>query len=475
MNVTLFLLAILGAIFLKGFKEAINIAVVLVGIYLALNLIVTLVAFVHVLLHPHLVLDWKNAIFTQHGSLLSIIGISALLFPRLALGLSGFETGVSVMPLIESENLDARISNTRRLLSAAAKIMSVFLIATSVVTTLLIPAADFQEGGPANGRAMAFLAHRYLGNGFGTLYDLSTILILAFAGASAMAGLLNLIPRYLPGFGMAPEWARASRPLVLVFLSVAFAVTRLFNANVDAQGGAYATGVLVLITSAACAVTIAARTVLSRIALGVVSLIFIYTTLVNIYERPEGLKISCIFIFTMVFLSLVSRAFRSTELRITVELDAQAQALVAENANQTVRLIAWKPHNTSRDREQAKMELRERHGLVPDESIYFIEVTRGDTSDFTETVAVQGSREGPNRVLRATSPAVANAIAALLIQLKETTGCIPQAYFHWTDVDPIVNLLRFVFLGEGDTAPVTHEILRRAIKDPAQRPMVHVS
>jgi hypothetical protein len=475
MNVTLFLLAILGAIFLKGFKEAINIAVVLVGIYLALNLIVTLVALVHVLLHPHLVIDWKNAIFTQHGSLLSIIGISALLFPRLALGLSGFETGVSVMPLIESENLDVRISNTRRLLAAAAKIMSVFLLATSIVTTLLIPAADFQEGGPANGRAMAFLAHRYLGNGFGTLYDLSTILILAFAGASAMAGLLNLIPRYLPGFGMAPEWARASRPLVLVFLSVAFAVTRLFNANVDAQGGAYATGVLVLITSAACAVTIAARTVLSRLALGVVSLIFIYTTLVNIYERPEGLKISCIFIFTMVFLSLVSRASRSTELRITVELDAQAQALLAENANQTVRLIAWKPHKTSRDREQAIMELRERHGAVPGESIYFIEVERGDTSEFTETIAIQGSREGPNRVLRATSPAVANAIAALLIQVKKTTGCIPQAYFHWTDVDPIVNLLRFVFLGEGDTAPVTHEILRRAIKDPAQRPMVHVS
>ncbi len=475
MNVTLFLLAILGAIFLKGFKEAIDIAVVIVGIYLALNLIVTLVAFVHILLHPHLLLDWKNAIFAQHGSLLSIIGISALLFPRLALGLSGFETGVAVMPLIDSENLDARISNTRRLLKTAAVIMSVFLMATSIVTTLLIPAADFQEGGPANGRAMAFLAHQYLGNGFGTLYDLSTILILAFAGASAMAGLLNLIPRYLPGFGMAPEWARASRPLVLVFLSVAFMVTALFHANVDAQGGAYATGVLVLITSASFAVTIAARTVLSRFALGVVSLIFIYTTLVNIYERPEGLKISCFFVFTMVFLSLVSRAFRSTELRITVELDSQAEALLAESANKTVRLIAWNPYNTSKDREQAKMELRQLHGLVHDESIYFIEVVRGDTSEFTETIAIQGSREGPNRVLHARSPAVANAIAALLIQIKKTTGCIPQVYFHWADVDPIINILRFVFLGEGDTAPLTHEILRRAIKDRTQRPIVHVS
>jgi hypothetical protein len=476
MNVTLILLAILGAIFLKGFKEAIDIAVVLVGIYLALNLIVTLVGFVHVLLQPHLVLNWKNAVFTQHGSLLSIIGISVLLFPRLALGLSGFETGVAVMPLIESENLEARISNTRRLLAAAAKIMSVFLMGTSIVTTLLIPAADFQEGGPANGRAMAYLAHQYLGNAFGTLYDASTILILAFAGASAMAGLLNLIPRYLPGFGMAPEWARASRPLVLVFLSVAFMVTRLFHANVDAQGGAYATGVLVLVTSASCAVTIAAETLLSRLALGVVSLVFIYTTLVNIYERPEGLKISFIFIFTMIFLSLVSRAFRSTELRITVELDPQAQALVAESANKTIRLIAWNPRNTAiKDREQAKIELRELHGLLHEESIYFIEVERGDTSEFTETVAVQGSCEGSNRVLHATSPAVANAIAALLIQLKRTSGCIPHVYFHWADIDPIINLMRFIFLGEGDTAPLTHEILRRAIEDPAQRPIVHVS
>jgi hypothetical protein len=476
MNVTLFLLAILGVIFLKGFKEAIDIAVVIVGIYLALNLIVTLTALVHILLQPHLVLDWKNAIFLQHGSLLSIIGLSALLFPRLALGLSGFETGVAVMPLIDCENLDARISNTRRLLKTAAMIMSIFLMATSIATTLLIPAADFKEGGPANGRAMAFLAHQYLGNAFGTLYDLSTIFILAFAGASAMAGLLNLIPRYLPGFGMAPEWARASRPLVLVFLSVAFTVTLLFHANVDAQGGAYATGVLVLITSASCAVTIAARTVLSRLALGIVSLIFIYTTLVNIYERPEGLKISCIFVFTMVFLSLVSRAFRSTELRITVALDAAAQKLIAESGNKTVRLIAWNPrHTATKDREQAKMELRELHGLLHDEFIYFIEVERGDTSEFTETVAIEGSSEGSNRVLHARSPAVANAIAALLIQVKQMTGCNPHVYFHWADIDPILNLTRFIFLGEGDTAPLTHEILRRAIKDPAQRPVVHVS
>ena len=477
MAVTLLLLAILGAIFLKGFKEAIDIAVVLVGIYLALNVIVTVVALLHVFEQPKLFLDWKKAVFTQHGSLLSIFGISLLLFPRLALGLSGFETGVAVMPLIRCEGIDTRIRNTRRLLATAAIIMSVFLIATSIVTTLLIPAAAFKEGGPANGRAMAYLAHQYLGNGFGTLYDVSTILILAFAGASAMAGLLNLIPRYLPGFGMAPEWARASRPLVLVFMAVAFMVTRLFHADVDAQGGAYATGVLVLITSASCAVTIAARKSGSRLALGFVSLIFIYTTLVNIYERPEGLKISCIFIVTMIFMSLVSRAFRSTELRITgIELDQEAQAMLAESPNKTIRLIAWSPHKSySKDREQAKTELRKLHGLSSEDYIYFMEVERGDTSDFTERLCVQGLREGSNRVLHARSAAVANSIAALLMYLKQHTGCNPHVYFHWTDVSPIVNVMRFIFLGEGDTAPLTHEVLRRAIKDPAERPVVHVS
>jgi hypothetical protein len=478
MGVTLVLLAILGAIFLKGFKEAIKIAVVLVGVYLALNLIVSLAGMVHVLEQPQVLLNWKRALFTQHGSWLSIIGLSFLLFPRLALGLSGFETGVAVMPLIEcDDNLDLRIRNTRRLLATAAVIMSVFLMATSFITTLLIPAAYFKEGGPANGRAVAYLAHQYLGGAFGSLYDISTILILAFAGASAMAGLLNLIPRYLPGFGMAPEWSRASRPLVLVFVSVAFMVTRLFHADVDAQGGAYATGVLVLITSASCAVTIAARTLLSRAALGLISLIFIYTTLVNIYERPEGLKISCMFIFTMIFMSLVSRAFRSTELRITgVELDSEARAMVAESAHKTIRLIAWKPKNSSgKDRDQTRADLIQLHGLSPAAPIYFVEVERGDTSDFTEYLLVQGIHEGTNRILHARSAAIANSIAALLIYLKQATGCIPHVYFHWTDVNPVINIARYIFLGEGDTAPLTHEVLRRAIKDPAQRPVVHVS
>jgi hypothetical protein len=477
MAITLVLLSVLGCVFLRGFKEAINIAVWLVTIYLALNLIVSVTGAFQILRHPQVLSAWNHALLTQHGSFLSILGLSLLLFPRLALGLSGFETGVVVMPLIRSTDIEERVKFGKRLLVAAASIMSVFLIATSIITTLLLPAPYFRAGGIANGRAMAYLAHEYLGTGFGTVYDLSTILILSFAGASAMSGLLSIIPRYLPGFGMAPEWARAARPLVLVFVSVAFAVTLLFHADVDAQGGAYATGVLVLITSASCAVAFAARKGLPRLTFGLISLIFIYTTLVNIDERPEGLKISCVFIFTMILMSLVSRAVRSTELRISdIDFDDEARRLLSDTRNRTIRVIARNSRSSSsKSCEEVDHELRRQQDIGADDLIIFFEVERGDTSDFIDRLRIQGRLEGACLILRAKSAAVANSIAALLVYLEQVSGCIPHVYFHWTDVNPLVNAVRFIFLGEGDIAPLTHEVLRRAIKDASRRPVVHVS
>jgi hypothetical protein len=228
-----------------------------VATYLTLNVVVVAVGLWHLAMATHLVTDWAQALSAQHGSPLLMVAMALLVFPKLALGLSGFETGVAVMNHVQGDPDDTeerplgRIRGTKKLLTTAALTMSVFLVASSLITTLLIPRKEFEPGGSANGRALAYLAHQYLGNAFGTVYDLSAITILWFAGASAMAGLLNLMPRYLPRYGMAPHWARAMRPTVLVFIAVAFVVTWIFKANVDAQGGAYATGVLVLITSAA--------------------------------------------------------------------------------------------------------------------------------------------------------------------------------------------------------------------------------
>lgn len=477
MGVTLVLLAILGGIFLKGFKEAINLAVVLVGLYLVLNAIITGEAIWQVIQHPQTIHHWKHVIFSYHDSPLSMVLVSLILFPKLALGLSGFETGVAVMPLIHGKDLEDRIRNTRKLLTAAAVIMSAFLIATSVTTTLLIPPTAFREGGPANGRAVAYLAHHYMGRGFASLYDISTILILAFAGASAMAGLLNLIPRYLPRFGMAPEWARASRPLVLVFTGVAFTITWMFHANVDAQGGAYATGVLVLITSAAFAVTIAMWKRRLRWPFLIVSLVFVYTTILNINERPEGIKIASFFILVIVVSSLVSRALRSTELRITaIHFDDEARRMLSEDHDRTIRVVARNPLSlTGENLDQTEANVRYFHGLAPSERLYFFEVERGDASEFADTLTITGEQVGKHRILRARSPVVANSFAALLIELEQYTGRVPHAYFTWTEGNPIINIFQFIFLGKGDAAPLTHEVLRRAIADPKQRPIIHVS
>ena len=193
-----------------------------------------------------------------------MVGIALLVFPKLALGLSGFETGVAVMPHIKATRTTPRPSGRRirgakRLLTTAAVIMSIFLITSSIVTTLLIPPAEFQPGGAANGRALAYLAHEYLGDVFGTVYDVSTIAILWFAGASAMAGLLNLVPRYLPRYGMAPHWARAVRPLVLVLTLGAFLITSSSMPTSTPRAARTPPAFCVVITSAAVAVTLAAR------------------------------------------------------------------------------------------------------------------------------------------------------------------------------------------------------------------------
>ena len=508
--VTLLLIATLGAVFLKGFKEAIGIAVVLVFVYLFLNAIVIGMGFYELLTDPSKFTDWTTALFTAPNgggsrSIWLIIGLSLIVFPKLALGLSGFETGVAVMPLVKSPN---RIQNTRKLLASAALIMSFFLIGSSLVTTMLIPAKEFcpavscdderaveeyegkcqcgQEAGRASGRALAFIAHdkfnetfgHPVGDVFGTVYDISTILILWFAGASAMAGLLNIVPRYLPRYGMAPEWARATRPLVLVFIAICFLVTWIFNANVEAQGGAYATGVLVLMTSAAIAVTISAwrRGEGWRWAFLAISLVFGYTTITNIIERPDGIRIASIFILGIVVASFVSRALRSTELRVeSFDLDSKAKAIFDELSIGEIRLVTNRREQGDVAEYRFKEHEKRLDNHIPSsDRIVFFEVDLGDASEFSGRLKIRGIEIDGYKILRTESPAVPNAIAAFLMYLRDKTGKIPHVYFGWSEGNPISYLIRYVLFGEGDTAPVTREILRQAEPDPERRPSVHV-
>jgi hypothetical protein len=477
--VTLILVALLGAVFLKGFTEAIGIAVGLVGVYLALNVVVVGQGLWEVLSHPHRVGDWTDALTAQHGNPVMMVGIALLVFPKLALGLSGFETGVAVMPHIKGD-LPARIRGAKRLLTTSAAIMSVFLISSSVVTTVLIPQAAFEPGGPANGRALAFLAHQNLGSAFGTAYDLSTIAILWFAGASAMAGLLNLVPRYLPKFGMAPSWARAVRPMVLVFTGTAFGITVLFHADVDAQGGAYATGVLVLITSAATAVTLSAWRHRQRgrtIAFGIIALIFVYTTVANVVERPDGVKIAACFIAAILVVSFLSRLYRAFELRVAhIEADEVAQGFLRECGRRQIRLVANEPdsRDASEYREKIAQILAD-NDMADDRDVIFVEVVVKDASDFEIDLHVHGEVMNHRyRVLTMESSSVPSAIAALLLWIRDTTGKRPHVYFEWTEGNPVTNFIRYLIFGQGEVAPVTREMIRQAEPRRDRRPHVHV-
>ncbi|MGW8765638.1 amino acid transporter [Streptomyces sp. NPDC055815] len=486
MIITLVLIALLGAVFLKGFLEAIGVAVFLVGVYLALNVVVVASGLWHVITEGHVVTDWTAALTAEHGNVFAMIGVALLVFPKLALGLSGFETGVAVMPHVQGDPGDTeekpagRIRDTKKLLTTAALIMSVFLICTSFITTVLIPEKEFESGGQANGRALAYLAHEYIGNTFGTIYDISTIAILWFAGASAMAGLLNLMPRYLPKYGMAPHWARAVRPMVIVFTLVAFLVTWIFDADVDAQGGAYATGVLVLICSAAIAVTIAARKAGQRgwtIGFGAISAVFLYTTVVNVIERPDGVKIGACFIAGIILISLLSRLGRAFELRVThIELDEMAERFIQDISRRTPRFIANEPDNRDIAEYRDKIEqIRADNDLPTTEDFVFIEVTVTDPSEFEAGLTVKGEvLHDRYRVLTVESSSVPNALAALLLHARDLTGVRPHIYFEWTEGNPFANFFRFFLLGRGEVAPTTREILREAESDRERRPRVHV-
>ena len=485
--ITIVLLLILCFVFLLGFSEAVSVAIPLVGVFLALNAVIIGVGLVDVFTTSGALSTWTHALGARGTGFFDIVGPSVLAFPALVLGLSGFETGVSMMPLIASsgsspdERLTSRIHNTRKLLTAAALIMSVYLLATSFVTTVLIPADAFKAGGAANGRALAYLAHEKLGEAFGTVYDISSILILWFAGASAMAGLINIVPRYLPGYGMAPEWARAVRPVVLVYTAISIGITIVFRADVNAQAGAYATGILAMMVSGAVAVTISARRRRRKRATAgftLLTLILLYALGDNIVEKPDGIAISAIFVAAIIVVSLISRVSRTTELRADrIEFDEVARQFIADSIAYDGELNIVANRRQAGDEAEYSAKEHEQRGMNPVPGagdILFLEVDVVDPSEFSEALHVRGVEVGGFRILRVQSPAAPNAIAAVLLALRDATGIRPQCYFEWAEGSPLVHLFRYLLLGRGDTAPVVREIIRTGEPDPARRPGIHV-
>lgn len=513
--ITMMLLIFLGAIFLKGFREVIGVAVVIVGVYLLLNLIVIVSGLVYLAGHPSLLGTWYDSVFhgspdewhihehempikTTLGGPLVVLAVSLLVFPKLALGLSGFETGVAVMPLVRGKPDDrpdrpqGRIANTRKLLLTAAVIMSLYLIGSSiVVTTLIDPSAYDPKADPtANERALAYIAHGegdtarinpLFGPVFGTIYDISTVAILAFAGASAMAGLLNLIPRYLPRYGMAPSWAKAVRPLVFLFTAINLIVTWVFDADVSAQGGAYATGVLVLMASGCSATVIekwrshAHRPLLTRIpwAFGLITLVFIYTTVAVVIEKPDGIKIAAWFIAAIIGTSLLSRSVRSTELRFSgFQFKDEASRFLWDSVRDA-QFDVLVPHRPGqRSLAEKEKVIRQEHRLGQEIQIAFIEVELYDPSEFEQQPVLEVIQEQNSVILRVTrASSIAHTLAALALELSKH-GKPPEIHFGWSERGVVEGMFGFLLLGEGNVPWLVQQLLHKEQPDPDKRPLV---
>lgn len=533
--VTLFLLILLGGMFLRGFKEVIGIAAVIVFVYLALNLIVIGYGLKFLVSHPERLGEWgtrlqagewylpENPLGSSSGGWMAMVAIALLLFPKLALGLSGFETGVAVMPHVKGDPGDdpkhpeGRIRNTKKLLLVAAAIMSVYLLGSATVVSTLIPPSDITpvsaEGDlplnakgqpihrvehwpkkPASGRALAYLAHGespdgtaicpLFGDAFGTLYDLSTIVILWFAGASAMVGLLNLVPQYLPKYGMAPEWARATRPLIFLFTGINFLVTLAFKANVDAQAGAYATGVLMLITSACVAAAIhqyRSRTGswfqrLPKRTLAITA-VFVYTTIANEVEKGfQGLLISSFFIVTIITTSIWSRIARARELRFGGFQFTDAQSKLLWDSIRELEVTVLVPHRPGRlTLVQKEQQIRREHRIPRDLMIVFIEVELSDASEFVNDPHLHIYQEEGRYVMKITDAAsIAHTLAAVALELAKV-GRPPEIHFGWSDESPLSVSFGFLLFGEGNVPWLVRELLRRAEPDVTKRPLVTVA
>jgi hypothetical protein len=516
------------AFLFRGFNRSFMLlAAVVVGLYLLLNGIVIAAGLNYLAHRPERLETWFNLsakpeegqdMFTQVG-MLALLALAN--FPQMALGLSGFELSMTSAPLVRGRPDDdpahprGRIRRTRFLLITAALIMSIFVLGSVFSVAHLVPdhalkgSATGEEdwNGPALHRALAYLAHggmldmqyvprtgdttpeplpasdvcTWFGRGFGTLYDISTVLILCLAGASVTIGLRDVVPLYLAKFGMQLQWAQKIGVILHLFNVTILLVTLVFRASISHQQWAYAASVLVLLASAGLAALLDLRRRWRDSAwmwvvttpVFVACLVFLGLVGLTLIVSRTGLYIPVLFVLVILGTAFASRWVRSTELRF--EGFAFANEASQKRWEQICQLefqvlVPHRPDHTSlaeKDR-----EVRTRHRLGPDVPVIFIEADLGDPSDFLQKPVMTIDKHDDFEVICLSRCAsIAHVIAAIGLEFRHV-GRPPEIHFGWSEESPLAANLGFLFFGEGNIPWMVHALIRKAEPDPARRPRV---
>jgi hypothetical protein len=474
--------------------------------------------------------------------LLFDLSMAVLRFPQLMLGLGGLELSLASAALVRGRPTDdparprGRIRSMRLVLLAAAVIMCVFLAGSVFVTSMLVPlgelhaAQEFEveappgekpeapaempfdeggefppesetvvrtemRGGQARDRALAYIAHGeplvngvegweinpWFGPAFGTLYDLSTVLILCLAGASVTISLRDLVPGYLARYGMQMRWAQRVGVILHLFNLLMLFVLIYFRASVNDQQWAYATSVLVLLLSAAVAVVIDLYTRLRHSAwmylavppFAAIALIFLSLTGLTIAANPGGLAIALLFLAALFVTAGVSRWARSTELRFDGFTFADEESGIRWEAIRRLEFQVLVPHCPDhRSLVEKDAEIRARHRLGPDVPIIFIEAELGDPSDFQQHPLLRVVKDNGFEVIRVSQCAsIAHVLAAIALEFR-AVGRPPEIHFAWSRKSPLASNLNFLLFGEGNIPWMVHALIRKAERDSARQPRV---
>jgi hypothetical protein len=495
----------------NGFtRRVLHIAAVTVCSYMALTGIVIASGIYYLAKHPNLVQAWlaeardrcDSSSSQSAGSIaLTIVLLALVSFPQLALGISGFELSMMIAPLVKGDSSDdpehprGRIRNTRKLMFVAALIMGAFLVGSVAVTTALVDPKGVAEHGAAQHRALAYLAHGgtlidgqsaasanpLFGSVFGTIYDLSTVLILALAGASVMASLNRLVPQYLHRTGMELDWAYRIGLTMHVSNTIILIVIVVFHASVAEQQWAYATSVLVLLGGGAIAALADVHKRWEGSRLKPVVLIppllasgfLLSMAAMTVFINRSGLVIALLFVVSLMATSFVSRWIRSTELRFQgfAFADPPSEARWKQICGLEFEVLV--PHRPGQyPLPEKDRVVRRKHRLSPETPVIFIEVQIGDPSDFYHRPVVRFERENDLEVMRVSHcVSVSHVIAAIGLEFARV-GKPPEIIFGWSHERPLAANLNFLLFGEGNIPWMVQELIRASEPDSSRRPRI---